>query len=152
MAANGDITWCLPAVSPQGSGTVDLVAVAEGENGSQVKASFETEAEAVRKSTELSTHIVPDGSVTIINKLTGTGKSQSDAFTYHVRLTDPAGKLLAGYQAFSGSAEGRIKGEGDISLTGDGFLTFAGLPYGTVYEIIQKENERYLIFLVWRAN
>ena len=141
--SNGTVTWSLTGIAPNESGTVDVVAVAEGETGEQIKASFETKTGELVKSTTLTNPIAPDGSVTVINKLTGTGKNQTDGFTYHVRLTDRNGNTLTGYQVFSGSVEGRIKGEGNITLTGDGFLTFAGLPYGTGYEITQEPNEEY---------
>lgn len=141
--SNGIVTWSLTGIASHESGTVDVVAIAERETGEQIKASFETKIGELIKSTTLTNPIVPDGSVTVINKLTGTGKNQSDAFTYHIRLTDRNGNTLTGYQAFSGSIEGRIKGEGNITLTGDGFLTFAGLPYETEYEITQEPNSEY---------
>ena len=141
--SNGIVTWSLTGIAPHESGTVDVMAVAGGETGEQIKASFETKTGELIKSTTLTNPIVPDGSVTVINKLTGTGKNQTDAFTYHVRLTDRNGNILTGYQAFSGSVEGRIKGEGNITLTGDSFLIFAGLPYGTEYEITQEPNREY---------
>lgn len=140
---NGIITWNLADVAAHESGTLDVVAVVSGETGSQAKAWFETKVEAVSKQTVLTNSIVPDGSITIINKLTGTGKDPSDEFTFHVRLTDGNGNALTGYQAYSGSSEGRIKGEGSITVIGDGFLTFAGLPYGTRYEITQEAKDDY---------
>lgn len=140
---NGNVTWKLTDVVAHESGTIDVVAVVSDENGKEAKAYFETKVDAVAKRTTLTNPIVPDGSITIINKLTGTGKDQTDTFTYHLRFMNQDGNTLIGYQAYSGSANGRIKGEGDITLTGDGFLTFAGLPYGTKYEITQKETDGY---------
>ncbi|WP_349944904.1 SpaA isopeptide-forming pilin-related protein [Lacrimispora sp. BS-2] len=140
---NGIVTWNLSDIAAHESGTVDLVAVVSGETGTQANVYFETWADAVTKRTTLTNPIVPDGSIAIINKLTGTGKDQADEFTFHVRLMDSAGKTLTGYQAYSGSAEGRIKGEGTITITGDGYLTFAGLPYGTRYEIAQEPKDGY---------
>ncbi len=140
---NGNVIWNLTNVAAHESGTVDVVAVVNGESGSKVNADFITIAGAVTKTTNLWNPIVPDGSISIINKLNGTGKSQTDAFTYHVKFTDQTGTILIGYQAFTGSQTGRIKGEGNITLTGDGFITFSGLPYGTRYEITQKETEGY---------
>lgn len=140
---NGTILWNLTDVAAHESGTVDVVAVATGDEGGQTKAYFETRAEAVTKHTTLTNPIVQDGSLTIINKLTGTGKNQTDKFTYQVRFTDQTGNTLTGYQAYSGSKAGRIKGEGSITLTGDGFITFAGLPYGTGYEILQEPGDNY---------
>lgn len=139
----GIVTWNLTEITAHESGTVDVVAVVNGEEGTQTKAYFETKIEAVIKQTTLTNPVVPAGSITIINKLTGTGKDQADEFTLHVRLIDAAGKTLTGYQAYSGSSEGRIKGEGNIIITGDGFLIFAGLPYGTSYEIIQQPKDGY---------
>ena len=60
-----------------------------------------------------------------------------------MKFTDQAGSVLVGYQAFTGSETGRIKGEGDISLTGDGFITFSGLTYGIGYEITKNEADDY---------
>ncbi len=140
---NGTILWNLTDVAAHESGTVDVVAVAAGDEGGQTKAYFETRAEAVAKQTTLTNPIAPDGSLTIINKLTGTGKNQADEFTYQVRFRDQAGDTLTGYQAYSGSKAGRIKGEGSITLAGDGFITFAGLPYGTSYEILQVSGAGY---------
>ena len=140
---NGNITWNLSNVAGHESGTVDVVAVVRGENGTEAKANFIMTAGAVTKTTNLWNPIVPDGSISIINKLTGTGKSQADAFTYHVKFTDQAGTVLIGYQSFTGSETGRIKGEGDITLTGDGFITFSGLPYGTRYEITKVGADGY---------
>ncbi len=140
---NGTILWNLADVADHESGTVDVMAVVSGDEGGQIKAYFETNADAVTKQTTLTNPIVPDGSLTIINKLTGTGKNQADEFTYRVRFTGQAGNTLTGYQAYSGSKEGRIKGEGSITLTGDGFITFAGLPYGTGYEILQEPRSGY---------
>ena len=140
---NGNVSWNLTNIAAHESGTVDVVTVVSGENGTEAKANFITTVGAVTKSTNLWNPIVPDGSISIINKLTGTGKSQADAFTYHVKFTDQAGTALIGYQAFSGSKTGRIKGEGDITLTGDGFITFSGLPYGTRYEITKVGADGY---------
>ncbi len=140
---NGNVTWNLSDVAGHESGTVDVVTVVSGENGTEAKANFITTAGAVTKTTNLWSPIVPDGSISIINKLTGTGKSQVDAFTYHVKFTDQAGTVLIGYQSFAGSKTGRIKGEGDIALTGDGFITFSGFPYGTRYEITKMGADGY---------
>lgn len=140
---NGNITWNLSDVAAHESGTVDMVAIVSGENGTEAKANFIMTVGAVTKTTNLWNPIVPDGSISIINKLTGTGKSQADAFSYHVKFTDQAGKVLIGYQPFAGSETGRIKGEGDITLTGDGFITFPGLPYGTRYEITKVGVDGY---------
>ncbi|WP_394524838.1 SpaA isopeptide-forming pilin-related protein [Lacrimispora sp. JR3] len=148
---NGIITWNLRDVAAHESGTVEVVATINGETGTQAKAWFETKVNAVSKRTALANPIVPDGSITIVNKLTGTGipgstghsESQTDSFKYHVKLTDQNGVVLTGYQAFGGSVEGRIKGEGTITLTGDGYITFAGLPYGTKYEISQESADNY---------
>lgn len=140
---NGNVTWNLSDVAGHESGTVDVVTVVSGENGTEAKANFITTAGAVTKTTNLWNPIVPDGSISIINKLTGTGKNQADTFTYHVKFTDQAGTALIGYKAFFGSKTGRIKGEGDITLTGDGFITFSGLPYGTRYEIIKVGADGY---------
>ncbi len=140
---NGNVTWNLTNVAAHDSGTVDVVAKVNGENGTEAEANFITTAGAVTKTTNLWNPIVPDGSVSIINNLTGTGKSQADTFTYHVKFTDQAGTVLIGYQAFAGSKTGRIKGEGDITLTGDGFITFSGLPYGTRYEITKVGVDGY---------
>lgn len=140
---NGSITWNLTDIDAHESGTVDLVAVVSGETGMQANVYFETQTEAVTRRTTLTNPIVPEGSITIINKLTGTGKDQTDEFTFHVRLMDSAGKALTGYQAYGGTSEGRIKGEGNITITGDGYLTFAGLPYGTGYEITQEPKGGY---------
>jgi len=140
---NGTVTWNLSDVAAHESGTVDVVIVVSGETGTEAKATFLTTAGVVTKTTSLWNPIVPDGSVSIINKLTGTGKSQTDPFTYHVKFTDQEGAVLIGYQAFTGSETGRIKGEGDITLTGDGFITFSGLPYGIGYEITKNEADGY---------
>ena len=140
---NGAVTWNLSDVGAHESGNVDVVVVVSGETGTEVKANFITTVGAVTKTTSLWNPIVPDGSVSIINKLTGTGKSQTDPFTYHVKFTDRAGVVLIGYQAFTGSETGRIKGEGDITLTGDGFITFSSLPYGTRYEITKVGADGY---------
>ncbi len=143
VVQNRIITWNLTDIAAHESGTVDMVAVVSGEIGMQANVYFETQTEAVTKRTTLINPIVPEGSITIINKLTGTGKDQTDEFTYHVRLMDSAGKTLTGYQAYGGTSEGRIKGEENITITGDGYLTFAGLPYGTRYEITQEPKDGY---------
>ncbi|PJJ29847.1 SpaA isopeptide-forming pilin-related protein [Lacrimispora celerecrescens] len=140
---NGIINWNLTDTAAHESGTVDLVAVVSGETGMQANVYFETQTEVVTKRTTLTNPIVPEGSITIINKLTGTGKDQTDEFTFHVRLMDSAGKTLTGYQVYGGTSEGRIKGEENITITGDGYLTFAGLPYGTRYEITQEPKDGY---------
>jgi len=140
---NGNITWNLSDVAAHESGTVDVVAVVSGENGTEAIANFIMTVGAVTKTTNLWNPIVPDGSISIINKLTGTGKSQADAFSYHVKFTDQAGTVLIGYQSFAGTETGRIKGEGDITLNGDGFITFPGLPYGTRYEITKVGVDGY---------
>jgi len=140
---NGAVTWNLSDVAAHESGNVDVVVVVRGKTGTEVKANFITSVGAVTKTTSLWNPIVPDGSVSIINKLTGTGQSQTDPFTYHVKFTDRAGMVLIGYQAFTGSETGRIKGEGDITLTGDGFITFSSLPYGTRYEITKVGADGY---------
>jgi uncharacterized surface anchored protein len=140
---NGIVTWDITDIAALESDTVDLVAVVNGETGTQTKAYFETKVDAVTKRTVLINPIAPDGSITIINKLTGTGKDQADEFIFHVRLMDAAGKTLTGYQAYCGSSEGRIKGEGNITITGDGFIIFDRLPYGTRYEIAQEPKDGY---------
>jgi hypothetical protein len=140
---NGIIIWNLTDIAAHESGAVDVVAVVSGETGTLANVYFETKAGTVTKRTTLTNPIVPEGSITILNKLTGTGKDQTDEFTFHVRLMDSAGKTLTGYQAYSGSVEGRIKGEGNITISGDGNLTFAGLPYGTRYEIAQEPKDGY---------
>ncbi len=148
---NGIVTWNLTDIAAHDSGTVDLIAVVSGETGTQAKAYFETNVNAVTKHTALTNPVVSDGSITIINKLTGTGipdstghaEDQADEFTFRVRFTDSAGKTLTGYQAYGGSSENRIKGEGNITITGNGFITFAGLPYGTRYEITKEKKDGY---------
>lgn len=148
---NGIITWNLTDVAAHESGTVEVIATVNGETGTQLKAWFETKVNTISKRTVLTNPIVPDGSITIVNKLTGTGipgstghaESQTDSFTYHVKLIDQNGTVLTGYQAFKGSIEGRIKGEGTITLMGEGTITFAGLPYGTRYEISQEPADNY---------
>jgi uncharacterized surface anchored protein len=140
---NGIIIWNLTDIAAHESGAVDVVAVVSGETGTLANVHFETKAGTVMKRTTLTNPIVPEGSITILNKLTGSGKDHTDEFTFHVRLMDSAGKTLTGYQAYSGSAEGRIKGEGNITISGDGNLTFAGLPYGTRYEIAQEPKDGY---------
>lgn len=140
---NGIITWNLTDIAAHESGTVDVVAVVSGEIGTLANVYFETKVDTVTKRTTLTNAIVPEGSITIINKLTGTGKDQADKFIFHVKLMDSAGKTLTGYQAYSGSMEGRIKGDGNITLIGDGYITFAGLSYGTRYEITQQPKDGY---------
>ncbi|ADL03061.1 SpaA isopeptide-forming pilin-related protein [Lacrimispora saccharolytica] len=148
---NGIINWNLTDIAAHDSGTVDLVAVVSGETGTQANVYFETKADSVTKRTTLTNPIAPDGSITIINKLTGTGmpgstghaEDQADEFNFHVKLLDSADKTLTGYQAYSGSVDGRIKGEGTIPITGDGYFTFSGLPYGTRYEITQEPKDGY---------
>ena len=140
---NGIVTWNLTDITAHESGTVDIVAVVNGEKGTQTKAYFETKVNAVTKHTVLTNPVVSEGSITMVNKLTGTEKIQEDEFTFRVRFMDSGGKTLTGYQAYSGSSEGRIKGEGKITITGDGFLTFDGLSYGTSYEIIQEPKDGY---------
>ena len=148
---NRIINWNLTNVAAHESGSVEVVAIVNGENGTQAKAWFETKVNAVSKQSVLENPIVPDGSVAFINKLTGTGKLQTDTFTYHVKLTDQNGNALTGYQAYTqwngespnNSINGRIKGEGTITLTGAGYITFAGLPYGTEYEISQETTDNY---------
>ncbi|HBG12827.1 MAG TPA: hypothetical protein DDX68_16065, partial [Clostridium sp.] len=125
---------------------MDVVAVVSGETGMQANVYFETKADAVTKHTTLTNPIAPEGSITIINNLTGTGipgstghaEDPTDEFTFHVKLMDSAGNTLKGYQAYGGTSEGRIKGEEDITINGDGYITFADLPYGTRYKITQE--------------
>ena len=146
-----ELNWNLTDIAAHDSGTVDLVAVVSGETGTQANVYFETKADSVTKRTTLTNPIAPDGSITIINKLTGTGmpgstghaEDQADEFNFHVKLLDSADKTLTGYQAYSGSVDGRIKGEGTIPITGDGYFTFSGLPYGTRYEITQEPKDGY---------
>ncbi|WP_124068045.1 SpaA isopeptide-forming pilin-related protein [Clostridium sp. E02] len=140
---NGIITWNLTDVGAQESGTVEVAAVVNGVEKTSTKAWFETETEKVKKQTILKNSIVPDGSITIINHLTGTGKDLKDSFIYQVKFMDQKGNTLIGYQAYTGSIEGQIKGVGEIPLTGDSFLTFAGLPYGTRYEITKVPKDGY---------
>lgn len=139
----GIVTWNLTGIAPHESGTLEVAAIAEQELGKWMKASFETKTGEIVKKTVLTNPVVPDGSVTVINKLTGTGKNQESQFCYNIKFMDSSGNVLSGYQAYSGSKKGRTKGEGNVTLTGDGFLTFAGLPYGTKYEITQEPNEEY---------
>lgn len=156
---NRIISWNLTDVADHESGTVEVIAIVNGETGTQAKAWFETKVNAISKQLVLVNPIVPDGSVTIINKLTGTGKpgskghaeDQADSFTYRMKFKDQNGTVLTGYQAYtqcngagpSESIKGRIKGEGTIILTGDGYITFSGLPYGTRYEISQEPTDNY---------
>jgi hypothetical protein len=79
-----------------------MVAVVSGEIGMQANVYFETQTEAVTKRTTLINPIVPEGSITIINKLTGTGipgirgtlRIRRMNLLIHVRLMDSAGKTL----------------------------------------------------------
>ena len=87
--------------------------------------------------------IAPKGSLTIRNHISGLGKNPDDVFAYRIRFLDSSGRLLSGYQNYTGSKEGRIKGEGQISLKGEEYMIFSGLPYGTKYEIIQEVNRDY---------
>jgi uncharacterized surface anchored protein len=148
---NGIITWNFTDIAAHKSGTVEVVAVVSGETGMQANVYFETKADAVTKRTTLTNPIATEGSITIINNLTGTGipgstghaENLTDEFTFHVKLMDSAGNTLKGYQAYGGTSEGRIKGEEDITITGDGYLTFADLSYGTRYEITQEPKDGY---------
>lgn len=140
---NRTVTWSIEKAAPHESGVLEVVAAVTGEEEAKTKASFKTRAGRIEKQTSLVNPIAPEGSLTIVNKLTGTGKDQNDRFTFHVRLIDQDGTALSGYQAYSGSSKGRIKGEGDISLEGDGYVIFAGLPYGTRYEISQEPGNSY---------
>ena len=148
---NGIITWNFTDIAAHKSGIVDVVAVVSGETGMQANVYFETKADAVTKHTTLTNPIAPEGSITIINNLTGTGipgstghaEDPTDEFTFHVKLMDSAGNTLKGYQAYGGTSEGRIKGEEDITINGDGYITFADLPYGTRYKITQEPKDGY---------
>ncbi|MDW2798763.1 SpaA isopeptide-forming pilin-related protein [Clostridium boliviensis] len=140
---NGMITWNLTDIAAYESGTMEMAVVVKDETG-QARAWFETKVGAVSKRTILENPIVSDGSITIINKLTGTGEKQTDTFTCHVKFTDKDGSVLTGYQAYGGSCMGRIKGEGTITLAGDGTITFTKLPYGTRYEISQDISDDYV--------
>jgi hypothetical protein len=140
---NKTITWNISEVPPHEKGTVDLVVVVDGEEGKQVTAHFETTAKDIKNQTTLTNVIAPPGSITLVNKLTGMGKNQADEFTYHIKLIDSSQTLLSGYQAYSGSIKGRIKGEGSIVLKGNEYVTLPGLPYGTQYEITQEPATGY---------
>ncbi len=136
---SGIITWTIQNAAPQTSGTVELIVVVNGDEGEMIQAEFVSGSDT----TTLSNPIAPKGSLTLRNHLTGLGKNLEDQFTYEIRFTNSSGELLKGYQSYTGSVEGRIKGEGSITLQGEEFITFAGLPYGTLYEVSQKIHEDY---------
>lgn len=144
MESEGIVVWDMSAIAPHETGTVEVIAAVTGKAGTAVQAYFQTKTGEISKETVLLNPIAPKGSVTIVNKLTGTGKDQTDSFTYHVRFTDKEGKVLLGYQQYDGSSKGQIKGEGQVTITGDGYLTFAGLPYGTRYEIVENPTDDYI--------
>lgn len=143
MERDGTVSWTLPAVKAQESGVLEVVAAVTGRDGEQIHTRVKTEAGAVTISDQLFNPIAPEGSLTVVNEIRGTGKNPEDLFTCRIRFTDSEGKLLKGYQNYTGSLTGRIRGEGSITIRGNEFITFSGLPYQTRYEVTQIQAEGY---------
>lgn len=142
---NDTITWDMENVDPHKSGTAELVAAVTGEEGGMTKALFLVKAGETEKRNTLTNPIVPAGSVTVRNRLSGTGKDVEDRFTYRITFRDQNGVVLKGYQPYIGSVEGRLKGEGSIILSGEEYAIFCGLPYGTQYDVTQEPLEGYTL-------
>lgn len=140
---NGIVTWRIQDAAPHSGGSVDLVAVVTGQPGEMARARFKTDAGTSMKETVLENPIAPEGSLTVRNHLAGTGKDSEDSFVYRISFKDRNGSTLTGYQGYSGSKDGRIKGDGTVTLMGDEYITFAGLPYGTKYEVEAETPDGY---------
>ena len=136
---NGIVTWQIQDVEPHKIGTVELVAAVVETKG-WAKTAFQV---GDIPEFELGNPIAPAGSLTIRNHLSGTGKEIEDIFKYKIKFFDSSGNILRGYQNFTGSRNGRIKGEGMITLAGEEAVTFESLPYGTRYEINQEAAYDY---------
>ena len=136
---NGIVTWQIQDVEPHKIGKVELVAAVVETKG-WAKTAFQV---GDIPEFELGNPIAPAGSLTIRNHQSGTGKEIEDIFKYKIKFFDSSGNILRGYQTFTGSQNGRIKGEGMITLAGEEAVTFESLPYGTRYEINQEAAYDY---------
>ena len=139
----GILTWQIHDAEPHTVGHLELAALVSGHMGTSARAVFTISSPTNLMETILENPIAPKGSLTIRNHISGTGRNPQDTFTYQMRFFDSAGKLLSGYQNYTGTKEGRIKGMGQITLKGDDYVIFPGLPYGTEYAIIQEVNRDY---------
>lgn len=137
------LTWQICDAAPHAVGHIELVTLVNGQAGEFIRSVFTAGSQTNRIETILENPIAPKGSLTIRNHISGTGKNPQDEFTYQIRFRDSSGRLLSGYQNYTGSQEGRIKGKGQISLKGEEYIIFSGLPYGTEYEVTQEGNRDY---------
>lgn len=78
-----------------------------------------------------------EGSLSIVNRLTGTaaGELEKREYQYRVELSDESGKPLKGGFPYGGSSEGRLKSGDLIRLKGGGSIVIRGIPWGTAYKI-----------------
>ena len=139
----GTLTWQIRDAAPYSVGQIELVTLVSGQTGEFIRSVFTAGTQTNLMESILENPIAPKGSLTIRNHISGLGKNPDDVFAYRIRFLDSSGRLLSGYQNYTGSKEGRIKGEGQISLKGEEYMIFSGLPYGTKYEIIQEVNRDY---------
>lgn len=143
--ANGLVSWTLSGIGPHESGELEVVAAVIGAAGERIDTSVMTEAGEVKTSFRVFNPIAQAGSLTIVSGISGTGKNPVDTFNYQIRFTNSEGQLLKGYQNYSGAVSGRIKGEGMVTLGGDEFIVFEGLPYGTRFTVLQEQPEDYTV-------
>ena len=143
VKTEGILTWQIHDAEPHSVGHLELAALVSGQMGASARAVFTVSSPTNLTETILENPIAPKGSLTVRNHISGTGRNPQDTFTYQMRFLDSSGKLLSGYQNYTGTKEGRIKGMGQITLKGDEYVIFPGLPYGTEYAIIQEVNRDY---------
>ena len=147
IAKEKTVQWDLLQVAGGTQGQVEMVTAVGKAEGlwteAEVTVGYAIEAEEKRETSVVKNPVASDGAVTIASFLTGLGKKDTDDITFFVAFRDPQGNKLTGRQVYEGTSSGWVEGEGKLSLKGDGFLTFRGLPYGTVCEIRCQNSGEY---------
>lgn len=87
--------------------------------------------------------VAKEGSLAIVNRLTGTASDRlerrKDAYT--VELYSGDGQVLTGSFNYTGDDEGRVKSGGQVELNRNESIVITGLPWGTIYKVFPSERE-----------
>ncbi len=150
MPANSSAAWNMkgqPGVLEAETGILKpgeecrlvLTAAARPEAEGVIRCALELEGEVY----EAVNPIGEAGSLTLVNRVTGTGAgSVTGRFSYRIHLRGSSGEDFTGLVPFKGSLTGRIRSGDVVSLAAGEAVTFTGLPWGTRYQIEETEETR----------
>lgn len=127
------VTFIVHGAEPGERGSIILSAALRESAAGSISHTASINGEAYR----CKNPVVKEGSLTLVNSLSGTDIKQlsRQEYRYQITLTDASGEALLGYCNYTGSESGRLKSGDTVTLKGDAFITISGIAWGTNYQI-----------------